>query len=612
MRNRPYLWSRVFRWLGNVSEAARRRIKKGAPRRGWRGLARSEGVLTKRISLLRIFFVLGAVILIGRLFQLQVLEHRFYNALASGEHDIYQKLFPVRGEIFVRDRDGSLFPVAANRELYLIWADLRKIDNATSDARLLAPLLLLDEIELKSKIEPSTDPYVPLIHGISDEVATQIRELELPGIYIQSEPNRLYPEKGFSGQLLGFLGLGDTNAKGKYGLEGYYDQELQGQQGSIFAKRDPKGRLIAVATQDLKPAEDGTDLVLTIDRTVEFFVCSRLQAAVARHGAEGGSVVILEPKTGAVIAMCGTPDFDPNSYRSVNDISVFNNPALFDAYEPGSIFKAVTMAAALDTGAVSPVTTYNDEGEVVIGAYHIKNSDSKAHGIVTMTQVLEESLNTGAIFAMRQTGAQTFREYVERFGFGALSGIDLDTEVAGNISSLKQRGDIYPATASFGQGITTTPLQIAAAFAAMANGGKLMKPYVVDEIRKPNGENIKTQPEMRRQIISSRTAVRLGAMLVDVVENGHGKRAGVPGYYIGGKTGTAQIPSQDGSGYEANVTIGTFVGYGPIENPAFVMVVRIDRPKDVQFAESSAAPLFGEIAKFLLQYYHIPPTRPVK
>ena len=226
-----------------------------------------------------------------------------------------------------------------------------------------------------------------------------------------------------------------------------------------------------------------------------------------------------------------------------------------------------------------------------------------------MTQVLEKSLNTGAMFAAQQIGMPTFSRYVRNFGFGEKTGVELSGEVSGNLQALTKPGDIFLATASFGQGITVTPIQLVAAFGALANGGKLMEPHLVDAVDYPNGQEVKVEPKVVRQVVREDTAATLSAMLVNVVENGHGKRAGVKGYYVAGKTGTAQMRATTGSGYDPYKTIGSFAGFAPVEDPRFVMLARIDVPKDVQFAESSAAPLFGDVMDFLLKYYDVPPTR---
>jgi cell division protein FtsI/penicillin-binding protein 2 len=268
----------------------------------------------------------------------------------------------------------------------------------------------------------------------------------------------------------------------------------------------------------------------------------------------------------------------------------------------------------LDEEAVGPDTTFNDTGRVQIAGYAIENSDHKANGVVTMTNVLEKSLNTGAIHVMRKIGADDFKKYVLNFGFGEKTGIELMGESKGDIRNLDYRlnRELYSATASFGQGVSVTPLQIANAFATIANGGIMMKPYIVKEIIKNDGARETTQPRQIRRVISERAATLLGGMMVNVVENGHGQRASVKGYYVAGKTGTAQIPRKDGKGYEANAHIGSFAGFAPANEPAFAMLVRIDHPRDVEWAESSAAPLFGELADFILNYYQIPPERTIE
>jgi cell division protein FtsI/penicillin-binding protein 2 len=293
----------------------------------------------------------------------------------------------------------------------------------------------------------------------------------------------------------------------------------------------------------------------------------------------------------------------------VEDQSVFNNPAIFSQYEPGSIFKPITMAIGLDLKLVNPETTYEDTGNVQIGPHTIKNSDLKSNGIQTMTQVLEKSLNTGVVYVVRLVGPQKFREYAEAFGLGSLTGIELDREAMGDTDSLKKRGEIWSATASFGQGIAVTPIQMLNAFNAIANGGRLMKPYIVREFVESSGAEREVQPKAIRQVLSERTSTLLRGMLVNVVENGHGKRAGVAGYYVAGKTGTAQVSKKDGGGYEKDRVIGSFIGFAPADNPVFSMLVKVDNPKTVQWAESSAAPVFGEIAKYLLNYYKVPPER---
>jgi cell division protein FtsI/penicillin-binding protein 2 len=563
-----------------------------------------------RIEALRTVFFVVAAIIVLKLFVIQVVDHDLYAALASGQHEIFQKLYPDRGRVFVHD-GTELVAVITNQDLAFVYADPRYVKDVKATVSAVGTILGLDEerkAELETKLSVTTDPYEPILRGVSRPVLDKLMALKLPGILHTMETSRLYPESNMGGQILGFVGSDkDGNKIGRYGIEGYFNKELSGSQGFLKSDRDIAGNIIAVADHSLTPAKNGSDIVLTLDRTIQFKACTTLAAAVKKHGADGGSIIIVDPKTGRILAMCGAPDFDPNHFGDVKDANIFNNPTMFGSYEPGSIFKAITMAAAVDVGAVSPSTIFTDTGSTVIDKWTIKNAENKVYGAVDMTKVLEDSINTGMIFSMRKMGGDIFADYITKFGFGSKTGIELATESSGDVTSVKNKSEIYRATASFGQGISVTPLQVVMAYAALANGGVLKKPMIVDEIRHPDGTIEKRSPQDVTQAISQKTSRLLGAMLVSVIEHGHGKRAGVAGYYIGGKTGTAQVSSN--GGYSEDNTIGSFAGFGPVEDPKFAMVVRIDHPRDVQWAESTAAPFFGDMAKFLLQYFQVPPTR---
>ncbi len=558
-------------------------------------------------------FVFAGLITV-RLGDLQIFQHSFYEALASGQHILSDILLPERGEIFVKDSQSpnKLYPLVTNRDYTLVFAEPSLITEPEKVAKLLAPILELPEDEILSRVTKANDLYEPLKHRVSDDKVAEIKKLDIKGIEFQKESFRYYPERNLGAHILGFVGYQGNEKIGQYGLEGYWEKELAGTKGFLQAEKDALGGLVTLGTKLLVPAKDGDDLVLTIDHTIQYEACKSLNEEVQKHGADGGSLVIMEPSTGAVISMCGSPDYNPDDYGETTSVDIFLNPAIFYIYEPGSVFKVITMAAAIDQAKVTPETTYTDTGAVEIGKYTIKNSDGKSNGLQTMTEVLEKSLNTGAIFAARSIGPEKFEEYVKKFGFGQKTGIELNTEARGNISSLAQHKEIYMATGSFGQGLSVTLLQLTAAFGAVANGGQLMKPYIVEQIIKPDGTKVTTEPRVIRQVISSKTAMTVGAMMVNVVRNGHGQRAGVPGYFVAGKTGTAQVPNENGPGYDPYHTIGTFCGFAPVEAPKFVMCVKIDKPKDVQWAESSAAPLFGKMAKFMLNYYGIPPSESVE
>jgi len=445
------------------------------------------------------------------------------------------------------------------------------------------------------------------------------QEVVFNGVGYGLESYRVYLEGNVASNLLGFVSNdkieknGEKGKHGSYGLEGYFDDELFGKFGSVKSERGAGGLVIA-QDREYKVQQNGYDLVTTIDRNVQFFVDKVLKANGPKYNAENASILVLNPTTGEIVAMASWPDFDPNKYNEVKNSNIFNNPIIFDQYEPGSVFKAVTMSSALDKGKVTPNTTYNDPGQMKIEGWpkFIKNSDydtAGAHGKTTMIQVLEKSLNTGSIYAMRSIGPETFVDYVENFGFGVKTGIELEGEAPGNIGSItaKKIRPISVATASFGQGISVTPLQMAMAFGALANGGKLMKPYVVKEVR-DNEANIISQaePKVIRQVISESTSALIKGMLVNVVENGHSKGTKVAGYYVAGKTGTAQVAEKGGYGNKLN---HTFVGFAPVDNPKFVVLVKLYNPRGFEYAESTAVPIAHEVIEFLLNYWQIPKTR---
>ena len=581
------------------------------------------------------FFVLG-VILVLRLFNLQVLQGAFYRNLAEDIRNFQRELEARRGQIFVWAKsDGSSALVSGLsfsklREEYLdsltisidsrlLYAVPSRIENPEEVAVKLAPFLDIpphheesgetDEFqELVTKLSKKNDFYEVLRHELTDYQFQEIQSLNLSGIGFESEIYRFYPEGELFAHVLGFIGYKEDKRVGQYGIEECFQDLLAGQNGLVKGEVDPGGRVIIDSQELLKESEDGQHLILTLDRTIQFMAQKELEKGLREFEAKSGSIIVMEPQSGRIMAMVSLPSFDPNDYGGVEDMQVFLNPVVSETYEPGSIFKAITFAAALDAGKINPDTQYKDEGFVKIEGYTITNSDNEKHGIQTMTEVLEKSLNTGAVFAVKKTGAEIFASYVRDFGFGTLTSIELPGEARGDISNLAKSSEIYAATASYGHGISVTPLQLVAAFGAIANQGKLIKPYLVEAVVTNDGDMEITRPKEIRQVISRQTANTLGAMMVSVVENGFGNRAGVEGYYVAGKTGTAEIPREDAPGYSEE-TIHSFIGFAPVEDPRFVILVKLDKPQTYQFASYTAATVFGRMAKFLLNYYGMPPSK---
>ena len=571
-----------------------------------------------RIHLAAAAITLVAVLIIGRLFQLMILQHDFYTALAAGAHEVYARLIPERGAILLQDwRSGEEFPLAINRDVFVVYADTRKIMNdetAEAVARALAEVFRYDEekkLSLYRQLNKRTDPYEPIEPRVEEAVVEELRALDLPGIGFVRKPQRVYPEGRLAAHVIGFLGKTEAGEEvGRYGVEGYWQEELAGSGGFFAGEKSAAGRLIPLAGRSVEPAENGADIVLTLDRTLQFMACEKLAGAAKEYQASSGALVILEPKTGAIRALCSWPDFDPNNYNQVDAIEVYNNTAVFTPYEPGSIFKPITMAAAINEGAVTPETVFHDSGSAEARCRKpIKNAAEKSYGNQTMVGVMENSINTGLVFVIKKLGKNKFIDYVERFGFGVKEGVELDSEVSGTIESLREKSgdevDCYAATAAFGQGITATPLQMATAIGVIANGGKLIKPYVVSEVRYSDGRVERTKPVEIRSVLTARAASLVAGMMVSVVDNGQAKSARVPGYYVAGKTGTAQIPGPGGYTEDTN---HSFVGFAPIDDPKFVMVVKFEKPQR-KYADSTAAPTFAAIAKFALEYYGVPPGR---
>jgi cell division protein FtsI/penicillin-binding protein 2 len=602
-------------------------------------------------------FVIGLLV-IGQLYRLQIYQHPIYAEIARKQQEVSATLEPKRGRIFLandkaNDSQGELFPLATNKQFALVFAKPNVMTNPQSVAEGIYTVYdearTIREVEVRLNADPAfasstlefkkfkqeldlkakktqiinnylelfshkESKYVPIIKKADDELVAKIKALGLEGIDFTYQDDRYYPEGNTGSHLLGFLGYVGDERRGRYGLEGYFNTILSGQTGSIKADRDARGGIIVMNAGNYKQAQNGSDIFLTVNRSIEFQACQKLAETVERHGADGGSLIVQDPKTGAIIAMCSYPDYDPNNYQEEKNSKVFRNPAIYDAYEPGSTFKAITMASALDAGKVVPETTYIDNGTVMVDGWDkpIHNSDSDthgAHGLTTMTQVLEFSLNTGAVWTMQHMGAQNFADYVRNFGFGSKLGIEMDTESSGDIYNIevKKIRPINAATASFGQGITVTPLQMVNSYSAIANGGHLMKPYIIKEIVDAKGNKQTTAPVEIRRVLSEHAASLVTGMLVSVVENGHAKGAHIPGYYIAGKTGTAQVSGGSGGGYSNNY-IHSFIGF-PANNPKFVILTKIDNPKDARYAESTAIPLFAQVAPFVVDYFEMQKER---
>lgn len=557
-----------------------------------------------RINLIFIFIIFFGAVIISRLFFLQVLNQDYWRALAKGQQKIFLKIPGTRGEIFLRDKNGNLYPLAINKEWSLVYAAPNEVQDKTGIAQKLSGILELDQDFILERLSRETF-YTIIKKKLTEEELKELKELDLTGVYLEKERGRFYPQKFLASQTIGFL---QADGGGEYGIEGYYNDILEGKEGFQEGERSAQGFFLAFAKKFL-PAEGGSDLVLTLDYNIQFMAEKLLWEAKENFDIEEGTIIVGDPISGEILAIANFPNFNPNQYSKVENWEIFQNSAIQKIFEPGSVFKPIVMAAGLNEKKLTPQTTYEDKGFVKVGGYTIYNYDNRVWGQRTMTEVLEKSINTGAVFAESQVGHELFLKYLEKFAIFKPTGIDLEGEVFSENKEFKKGYEINFATASFGQGIEMTPIQLFRAFSAITNKGRLVKPYMVQKVL-TNGEEKETQPVIAgSQIISSQTASQLIKMLVNVVEQGYAKGAKIPGYYIAGKTGTAQIAwsalGMNKSGY-SDKTIQSFVGFAPAYNPRFQILVKLNNPK-TKTAEYSAVPIFHDLAKYIIDYWQIPP-----
>ena len=557
-----------------------------------------------RVNLILVIIFLFGGIIFSRLFYLQIIKGDFYKALAQGQQQLLLETKGERGEVYFKNAE---ILAMAQKEPFLFLSP-KEIEEKEKTSEILSEILDIKPENILQKIQKENNFYQPIKENLTPQELQQLEELNLKGVYIDWKPKRYYPQINTASTVIGFL---NEEEKGQYGIEEYYDEILKGKEKIEKEKTTPWGFLFSFSNDYLNK---GVSLYLTIDYNIQFRAEKLLEEGIEKYGAKGGEIVVLEPDSGKIIAMAQYPNFNPNEYKNV-EMELFQNSSISKPFEPGSIFKPITLAAALNEGKVTPETTFEDKtGFVQIGGYKIYNYAQKVWGKRTMTEVLENSINVGAVFAQEQLSHQNFFEYIEKFGFFEKTGVDLAGEVLSKNQEIKKALDynivVNFATASFGQGIEMTPLQIARAFCVIANGGKLPKVYVVE--KKVDEDGIEeVQPEIiRENVISPETSLDLTNMLVRVVEEGFGKQAKVPGYYIAGKTGTSQIPWSslgiDRRGY-SNETWQSFIGFAPAFDPRFVILVKLNNPTKTKTSEYSATPIFHDLAKYILDYWQIPP-----
>jgi len=554
-----------------------------------------------RYRLLLLLFSALFGLITFRLFYWQVVRASDLSALGRMQYGQTVKIPAKRGEI--RTSDG--FPIATNRISYTVFANPKEVKNKDQISETLAPLLGVDIASISAELSLNLY-WVPLQKGVDTDKKTELEKLNLPGVGFEQDYSRFYPEASMAAQLIGFLGKGQSGLdKGYFGVEGYYDRLLAGKDGEAIQIHDAFGKPVLAKTQ-VSEQVDGSSLILSIDRSVQFLVESKLKEGVEKYGASSGMIGIMNPETGEIIALAAYPTFDPKNFSKYQD-ELYKNPLITNLYEPGSTFKPLIMSAALDSKVVTPETKCNTcSGPVSIGGYTIHTWNDEYYKNTNMVDVIMHSDNTGMVFVGQKLGLDRLIDYLGKFGIGSLTGIDLQGEISSFLKPKEDWHTVDLATASFGQGISITPIELLSAVSAIANEGKRMQPHVVSAVETPDGSVTKINTKQLDAPIDPKTAKVMTEIMVNAVNKGEASFARLKDYRIAGKTGTASIPIQ--GHYDSNQTIASFVGFAPADSPKFVMLVILDRPTSSIYGAETAAPIFFSIAKDLLSYYGISPS----
>lgn len=579
---------------------------------------------THRLLVIKYAIILCFLVVLVRLYYWQIIMSDSLKAQAESQYNSVQKLLASRGKIVTADG----YVLATNQEVYTVFAEPKRTkEHAREMADALTPLLLpsveshqatdsayIKTLELEThddllqKLEKTENSWIALRRKVTKDIKEQIQQLGYKGIGFDPQEIRYYPEASMSAQLLGFVGSDELgNPKGYFGIEGQYNRELEGRSGFIKQEKDALGLPIAIGGFDAISSRNGRDVVLTIRRDIQFLLEEKLKEGMEKYGAKDAEGVIMNPKTGEILAMAAYPQYDPKAFYTY-DQSLYKNPVVNDVYEPGSTLKILTVAAGVDSGAIKPDTLCTDPcaGPREISGYTIRTWNNEYNPGETMTDALAHSDNTAMIYISDLVGKDKFVSYLQAFGMGESTHIDLQDEAVPPFKKDWKPIDI--ATASFGQGISITGIQMVSIAQVIANKGMLMKPMVVKEV-KDNITVIPVEAKEIRQVISPETAKTVTEMMIHSVDVGDARWAKPKGYIIAGKTGTAQIPVA--GHYDDKKTIASFVGFAPAHDPQFVMLIKLREPSSSQWGSETAAPLWFSIAKDLLIKMNIPPSNSI-
>jgi cell division protein FtsI/penicillin-binding protein 2 len=563
-----------------------------------------------RIRIISIAILIFALILLSRLYFVQVIYGGEYSDKAERQYSRPNKSLFDRGSIFFEDKDGDLISAATLKSGFVIAINPRILENPEEVYEKVNAIIEIDSESFFLRAFKKDDPYEEIAKRVPEDKAKQIDELGVEGLDIFKERWRFYPGFDVGSQALGFIGYKGDELAGRYGLERYYNDVLERSandlQINFFAE------VFSNITESLgkDSLREKGDIVTSIEPTVQTYIQGVVEDIQEEWDSKLSAGVVINPKTGEIYAMAVTPSFDLNDFSNVEDPKIFANPIVEDVYEMGSIIKPLTMAAGLDSGAVTAETVYNDKGFLELDGYTISNYDGKGRGVVNMQEVLSQSLNTGVAFVVSQIGNDEFAEYMRDYGLEEETNIDLPNETTSLVDNLDSPRDIEYATASYGQGIALTPMITIRALSSLAGGGILPNPHLVKKINYKIGTSKTIEMGEGRRVLKKETADEITRMLIKVVDDALlGGTVALPNYSIAAKTGTAQIANPDKGGYYDDRYLHSFFGYFPAYNPKFLIFLYTIHPKKVRFASQTLTHPFMDMTNFLINYYEIPPDR---
>ncbi len=563
----------------------------------------------KRIRIISIFVLVFASILIFKLFLVQIVHRDLYAERADRQYETTTSNLFNRGSIFFSNKNSSLVAAATILSGFKVALDTKKIKDPQSLYLSLKPYIKTDRDTFIRRASKKDDPYEEVATHLNKDQADKIRNLKLSGVSLFKDNWRFYPGGSSAAQTIGFLAYKGNDKVGQYGLERYYQNILSKPKNQLYINFFAE--VFSNIKNTLSKTEDNQgSIITTIEPTVQHVLQSELSDTLTKWKADLAGGIIIDPMTGEIYAMASVPSFNLNNFQKVPDVSVFRNTDIEDVFEFGSVIKPLVMAGALDANILTPKTMYVDKGEVTVDKRRIYNFDKRGRGRVDMQTVLDQSLNTGMVFVQSKMGHSLFRSYMKSYGIGERTGIDLPNETYGLISNLNSPRNIEYANAAFGQGIALTPIGAVRAFSALANGGNLIVPHLVKQIQYDDGllKTIK-YPISRRGVIKKKTSETITRMLVHVFDSYYYGADKFKHYSIAAKTGTAQIAKSGGGGYYSNRYLHSFFGYFPAYNPRFLVFLFLKNPKDIKYSSQTLIPPFINIARFLLNYYNVPPDR---